>query len=50
MALTNTDLLKTQRAEGNAMKTMLAIPEFASTTLLLDALKIEPLSEFIQGS
>ena len=50
LALTNTDLLKAQRAEGIVVKTMLAIPKYASTSRLLDALRIEPVSEFIQRS
>ena len=50
LALTDTDLRKAQRVEGNAVKTMLSIPKFASTTRLLDALRIEPVSELVQRS
>ena len=47
-ALTNTDLLKAQGVEGNSIKKMISLPEFASTTRLLDALRVLAVSELIR--
>ena len=46
MVLTDTDIQKVKRNEGNMIKNMLNLPKQARSTPLLDALKIVPFAEY----
>ena len=46
LTTTVTDLAKMRRAEGNVVKSVIAVPKFARTTPVMDALRIEPIDKF----